>query len=53
MEIPVDELLGWDVKEGEIVEPTGPSEHQVRISEPVMKPGTQSKPVIRKGRGRG
>ncbi len=48
MEIPIDELLGWE--EGEIIELTGPSERQVCISEPV-KPGTQSKPVISKGHG--
>ncbi len=52
MEIPVEEVLGWNVEEGEIVEPTGPSERLVRISEPA-KPGTQSQPVLKKGRGRG
>ncbi len=52
MEIPVEELLGWNLEEGEVVEPSGPSERLVRISEPTM-PGTQSKPVLKKGRGRG
>ncbi len=52
MEIPVEDVLGWNVEEGEIVEPTGPSERLVRISEPA-KPGTESQPVLKKGRGRG
>ncbi len=50
MEIPVEELLSWE--KGEIVEPTGPSERQVPISEPV-KPGTQSELVFSKGCGFG
>ncbi len=56
MEIPVDKVLGWNVEEGKIVEPTGPVERQVRISSPVklMKPGTQSPELVPiKGRGRG
>ncbi len=53
MEIPMEDMLSWDDREGEIVEPTGPSERQVCISEPVMKPGTQSNLVIGKGRGHG
>ncbi len=52
MEIPVDELLSWDIEEGKVVEPTGPSEHQVHISE-LVKPGTQSKLVPIKGHGQG
>ncbi len=52
MEIPVKEVLGWNVEEDEIIEPMGPSECLVRISEPA-KPGTQSQLVLKKGRGQG
>ncbi len=52
MEIPVEDVLRWNIEEGEIVEPMGPSERLVHISEPA-KPGTQSQPVLKKGRGRG
>ncbi len=52
MEIPVEDVLGWNIEEGEIVEPTGLSERLVRISSPT-KPGIQSQPVLKKGRGRG